>query len=106
MKNFLKSNLHYLIVAGMFILIREVGMASSSDMPFVGPLEEIMLAITGPVAKYLAIICVAGCGLAMSFGEMGGAMKRLVNIVFGISIVFAAVSWVPTFFSFSGGVNF
>ena len=106
MKKYLKKNSSTFLVVGIFLALNQLGIASSADMPFVGPLERIMLTITGPVAKFMAIICVSGCGISMAFGEMGGAMKRLVNIVFGISLVFAAVSWVPSFFGFSGGVSF
>ena len=42
----------------------------------------------------------------MAFGEAGSAMKRMLNIVFGISLVFAAVTWVPTFFGFTGSALF
>lgn len=106
MKHFFKRNLSTFVVVGLFITLQQIGVASSADMPFEGPLERIVDSLTGPVAKSMAILAVAGCGISMSFGEMGGAMKRLVNIVFGISIVFAAVSWAPNFFGFSGSVLF
>lgn len=106
MKKFLKENLSTIVLLAVFFCFYQSGLASTGDMPFEGPLEKIMKSITGPVAKSMAIIAVAGCGIAMAFGEMGGVMKRMVNIVFGISIVFAAVVWVPKFFGFSGGVLF
>ncbi len=106
MKHFIKNNLSTFLVVGLFVVLHQAGLATSGDLPFEGPLEKIMKSITGPVARSMAIIAVAGVGLAMSFGEMGGAMKRLTNIVFGISLVFAAVTWVPTFFDFSGSVLF
>lgn len=72
--------------------------ALADDLPWEGPLDKIQTSLTGPVAKALAILSVVACGCLMAFGEMGSAMKRLVNIVFGLSLVFAAVTWVPSFF--------
>ncbi|MCS5420280.1 MULTISPECIES: TrbC/VirB2 family protein [Psychrilyobacter] len=103
---FISENIGFLTILTLFIVLNQASLASGAGLPFEGQLDKIMESITGPVAKSLAIIAVASCGLAMAFGEMGGAMKKLVNIVFGISIVFAATSWVPTFFGFSGGVGF
>ena len=41
--------------------------------------------------------------LSLAFGDMGGGIRRLVQIVFGLSIAFAATSFFLTFFSFAGG---
>ena len=37
------------------------------------------------------------------FGDTSGGFRRLIQIVFGLSIAFAASSFFLTFFSFSGG---
>lgn len=103
---FIKENIGFLTIIILFIVLNQASLASGVGLPFEGKLDKIMESITGPVAKSLAIIAVASCGLAMAFGEMGGVMKKMLNIVFGISIVFAAVNWVPSFFEFSGGVGF
>ena len=42
-------------------------------------------------------------GLSLAFGETSGGFRRLIQIVFGISIAFAASSFFLTFFSFGGG---
>ena len=42
-------------------------------------------------------------GLSLAFGETSGGFRRLIQIVFGISIAFAASSFFLSFFSFSGG---
>jgi type IV secretion system protein VirB2 len=34
---------------------------------------------------------------------MGGAFRRMVQVVFGLSIAFAATSFFLSFFSFAGG---
>ena len=42
-------------------------------------------------------------GLSLAFGESSGGFRRLVQIVFGLSIAFAATSFFLSFFSFGGG---
>ena len=42
-------------------------------------------------------------GLTLAFGETGGGFRRLIQIVFGLSIAFAASSFFLSFFSFGGG---
>ena len=42
-------------------------------------------------------------GLALAFGETSGGMRKLIQIVFGLSIAFAATSFFLAFFSFGGG---
>ncbi len=38
-----------------------------------------------------------------AFGETAGGFRRLIQIVFGLSIAFAASSFFLSFFSFGGG---
>lgn len=80
--------------------------ASSTDMPWEGPLDKLLTSFTGPVARTVGVLALCACGGMMAFGEMGSAMKRMLNIVLGISIVFASATWGLSFFGFSGGVNF
>ena len=42
-------------------------------------------------------------GLTLAFGETSGGFRRLIQIVFGLSIAFAASSFFLSFFSFGGG---
>ena len=42
-------------------------------------------------------------GLALAFGDTSGGFRRLIQIVFGLSIAFAASSFFLSFFSFGGG---
>ena len=41
--------------------------------------------------------------LALAFGDTSGGFRRLIQIVFGLSIAFAASSFFLSFFSFGGG---
>lgn len=42
-------------------------------------------------------------GLTLAFGDSSGGARRLIQIVFGVSIAFAASSFFLSFFSFGGG---
>ncbi|MDU1671945.1 MAG: TrbC/VirB2 family protein, partial [Bradyrhizobium sp.] len=56
-----------------------------------------------PVAKILAVIIIISTGLTLAFGDTSGGFRRLIQIVFGLSIAFAASSFFLAFFSFGGG---
>lgn len=77
--------------------------ASGSSMPWEQPLEQILQSIEGPVAKIVAVIIIIVTGLTLAFGDTSGGFRRLVQIVFGLSIAFAASSFFLSFFSFGGG---
>ncbi|MEM7500106.1 MAG: TrbC/VirB2 family protein [Pseudomonadota bacterium] len=78
--------------------------AAGSSMPWEAPLQAILESIEGPVAKIVAVIIIIVTGLTLAFGDSSGGARRLVQIVFGLSIAFAASSFFLTFFSFGGGV--
>jgi type IV secretion system protein VirB2 len=77
--------------------------ASGSSMPWEQPLQQILQSIEGPVAKIVAVIVIIATGLSLAFGDTSGGFRRLIQIVFGLSIAFAASSFFLSFFSFSGG---
>ncbi len=77
--------------------------AAGSGMPWEGPLDQILQSIEGPVARIVAVIIITLTGLALAFGETSGGMRKLIQIVFGLSIAFAATSFFLTFFAFGGG---
>ena len=85
------------------LLWPELALAAGSNMPWEQPLTKILDSIQGPVAKIIAVIIIVGSGLALAFGETSGGMRRLIQIVFGLSIAFAASSFFLTFFNFAGG---
>src|SRR5216110_1100015 len=78
--------------------------AAGSNMPWEQPLQQILQSIEGPVAKIMAVIIIIVTGLTLAFGDTSGGFRRLVQIVFGLSIAFAASSFFLSFFSFGGGV--
>jgi type IV secretory pathway VirB2 component (pilin) len=79
-------------------------LAAGSNMPWEQPLNQILLSVEGPVAKIVAVIIIITTGLSLAFGDTSGGFRRLIQIVFGLSIAFAASSFFLSFFSFGGGV--
>ena len=77
--------------------------ASGSSMPWETPLNQILQSVQGPVAKIISVIIITVTGLTLAFGDTSGGFRRLIQIVFGLSIAFAASSFFLSFFSFSGG---
>lgn len=79
--------------------------AAGSNMPWEVPLQSILDSIQGPVARIVAVIIIVVTGLTLAFGDTSGGFRRLIQIVFGLSIAFAASSFFLTFFSFAGGAT-
>ena len=77
--------------------------AAGSNMPWEAPLTSILDSIQGPVARIMAVIIIIITGLSLAFGDTSGGFRKLIQIVFGLSIAFAASSFFLTFFSFTGG---
>ncbi|ARQ01049.1 MAG: TrbC/VIRB2 family protein [Rhizobiales bacterium] len=77
--------------------------AAGSSMPWEAPLQKILDSVEGPVAKIIAVIIIIVTGLTLAFGDTSGGFRRLIQIVFGLSIAFAASSFFLSFFSFGGG---
>ncbi len=78
-------------------------LAAGSNMPWEAPLQSILDSIQGPVARIIAVIIIVITGLTLAFGDTSGGFRKLIQIVFGLSIAFAASSFFLTFFSFAGG---
>ncbi|CRP57912.1 TrbC/VIRB2 family protein [Pseudomonas aeruginosa] len=73
-----------LLLAALMLLLAGTAQAAGSSMPWEGPLTSILESIQGPVARIVGF-------------------RKLIQIVFGLSIAFAASSFFLSFFSFSGG---
>jgi type IV secretion system protein VirB2 len=85
------------------LMLAPAARASGSSMPWEAPLQSILESIEGPVAKIIAVIIIIVTGLTLAFGDTGGGFRKLIQIVFGLSIAFAASSFFLSFFSFGGG---
>jgi len=78
--------------------------AAGSGMPWEAPLERVLESVQGPVAKIVAVIIITVTGISLAFGDTSGGFRKMVQVVFGLSIAFAASSFFLSFFSFGGGV--
>ncbi|MCZ4292253.1 TrbC/VirB2 family protein [Hoeflea alexandrii] len=85
------------------LMVASAAHAAGSSMPWEAPLQSILESIEGPVAKIMAVIIIIITGLTLAFGDTSGGFRRLIQIVFGLSIAFAASSFFLSFFSFGGG---
>jgi len=77
--------------------------AAGSNMPWEQPLNQVLQSVQGPVAKIISVIIITVTGLTLAFGDTSGGFRRLIQIIFGLSIAFAASSFFLSFFSFGGG---
>ena len=87
----------------VFALATAPAYAAGSNMPWEQPLTQILDSIQGPVAKVISVIVIILTGLTLAFGESSGGFRKLIQIVFGLSIAFAASSFFLAFFQFGGG---
>jgi type IV secretion system protein VirB2 len=71
-------------------------------MPWEAPLQRILESVQGPVAKIVAVIIITVTGISLA-GDTSGGFRKMVQVVFGLSIAFAASSFFLSFFSFGGG---
>lgn len=91
------------LAVGLALVWSDAAHAAGSGMPWEAPLTQILQSIEGPVARIIAVIVIVITGLSLAFGESSGGFRRLIQIVFGLSIAFAATSFFLSFFSFGGG---
>ena len=87
----------------LFAALTAPAYAAGSNMPWEQPLSQILESVQGPVAKVISVIIIVITGLTLAFGETSGGFRRLIQIVFGLSIAFAASSFFLSFFQFGGG---
>ena len=106
MKKSYAGEVLFLTVVAVLCLIPGSAFASGTGMPWEGPLTTILESITGPVAKIAGVVAICITGLALAFGEGGGLMRKILGIVFGLSIAFAASSFGLSFFGYGGGLGF
>ena len=100
---FAKAQLARIPLIAAALLLPATAMASGSGMPWEEPLQQVLESVQGPVAKIVAVIIIIVTGLTLAFGETAGGFRRLIQIIFGLSIAFAASSFFLSFFSFGGG---
>ena len=97
------TNTTILAAAILLLLSPSAAYAAGSGMPWEGPLDQILASLSGPVARAIGVIAIVVTGLSLAFGEGGGGMRRMLWVVFGLTIAFAATSFFLTFFGFAAG---
>ena len=91
------------IAIACVVLTISAAHAAGSGMPWEAPLQRVLESVQGPVAKIVAVIIITVTGISLAFGDTSGGFRRMVQVVFGLSIAFAASSFFLSFFSFGGG---
>lgn len=82
------------------------GATASGTLPWEAPLETLSKSLTGPVAQFVSLIVVVVTGLMIAFGEVGGAGKKMLQIVFGIAVGLGGASVITNLFKGSAGILF
>jgi type IV secretion system protein TrbC len=99
---------HLLRLAIMAIVLSVAAncFAAGSGMPWENPVARILDSITGPTAKAFGVIAIVLVGLAVAYSEGGGIMKKILNVVFGLTICFSASTFFLEFFGYGSGLGF
>ena len=91
-----------LAVVVLMLTAPQAAFAAGTDMPWEGPLEQIVESITVPVAQALGVLVIVSLGFGFAFSEGDSALRRVLGVVLGLSLAFAAATFGLTFFGFAG----
>lgn len=80
-------------------------LAGGSGMPWEGPLKQVVDSITGPVVQAAAVVAVVLFGVGVAMSESGSSMRRGISVLFGLSIAFAAATFIVDVLGFAGGLE-
>lgn len=80
------------LIGFVFIVTSPVFAGTTEAMPWDAPGRKIEAWLTGSVAKIVAIVLIAVSGIIFANGEHGSAFRRMMGIMFGISITVGAVT--------------
>ena len=95
----------YLIPIALSLLAAGDALASSAGLPWEGPLNKLLLSLTGPVAKAIGVFAIIGLGFGIAFSEGGSGLRKALWVVLGLAIAFSATSFFLSFMGFSGGLS-
>lgn len=70
---------------------------SHAALPWERPLQEFGASLSGPVARYGALIAFVVFGLLVAFGEVKGMVGGIARVMLGLSFALMAGSWVSYF---------
>ena len=93
-------------IGAAILLTPLTALAAGSGMPWEGPLDQLLTSLSGPVARVIGVAAIIITGLGIAFGEGGGGMRKILWIVFGLTIAFSATSFFLSFFGGGTGATF
>lgn len=73
---------------------------AASDLPWESPLAKVAASASGPVAKTIGVIALVCTGLSLAANVPRGMVKRVLQVIFGLSIAFTAASFFLGFFGY------
>jgi type IV secretory pathway VirB2 component (pilin) len=79
--------------------------ATSTGMPWEGPLDNILSSVSGPVARVIGAIAIIAFGLGIAFSEGGSGLRKGLWVILGLTITFNAVAWGLSFVGYGGGLT-
>lgn len=82
-----------------------ISAATTTGLPWEGPLKTIQNSFSGPIAMSVAIISIVASGAALIFGgEIGEFARKMIIVVLVLAMVVAANSVLSTLFGVSGAM--
>lgn len=85
----------------LFMLCASALAFADDSLPWESPLQKILGSLTGPVARILGVIAIVIAGFGIAFGEAGSGVRRLFQVIFGLSIVYSAAALIMHLFGVS-----
>ena len=75
----------------LLALVTGAAFAGTHNLPWEGPLNNLLDVISGPTAKAISIIAIVIAGAALVFGEdLGQFTRRLLLIVLAVALILGA----------------
>lgn len=104
-KNLIKKLDKIALTGVALALTASSSFATTTGLPWEGPLTTLKDSLTGPVALVISLIAILVCGALLIFGgEMGDFAKRMVMLVMVIAVVVGGASMLTTLFGFTAAV--
>ncbi len=89
------------------ILVQAVAVAhaaTSSGMPWDGPLNQIVSALTGSIAHVIGVVAIFALGAGMAFSEGGTILRKALWVALGLILAFNAGTWGLQFLGLGSGL--
>ena len=90
------------LLVGLVVVLPDIAMASGT-MPWAGPLDRAVDEFTGPTAKAVFLLLSFGMVIGLIASEGGGMWHKVAAWGLGGAVLGSLGTWVPEFFSLSGG---